>query len=875
MLTGWSRRRRQLEEEIRAHLALEAEENREAGMTPDEARLAAQRRFGNELLALERSREIWGALWVERLVQDLRFALRQLRKSPGFTLTAVLTLALGIGANTAIFSVLDAVLFRPLPYKDSARLVWPTLRFPRMIMHRSFVPHPIYFAWRDQNDVFSGIAATHFGGNYTLTGDGAAERIAGMRVSANYFSVLGANLACGRSFTPEEDRPEGRRAAILSYGLWQSRYGGNPAVLGRPIILDDEDYVIVGVLPADFRCPTSGKQPQVFLPLAASADARSGIWYIQVIARLKPGVTRAQAQANLSVIDDHALPLLPKFFGRYTRDVHLSVPSLHDHLTGDVRGPLWMLMLAVLFILLIACANVANLQLSRGSLRFSEFAMRAALGASRSRLAGQLVTESIVLSAMGGSLGLIGGVWGDMLLRTLLPRGLLNTQDIRIEATALAFTVLVSMLAGVVSGFAPILALYSSSLNASFQSGRTRITGSRESAILRSLLVVGEVAAAIVLLVAAGLLLNSFLRLRRVNYGFDPHKLLTAQLFLPSDKYSAESQQAAFAAQLLERVGALPGVQAASIATSLPIRLQNDMRVGIEGRPIPAANDLGSFVPLDSVSDAYFQVLGIPILSGRGFDKRDGPKTPKVAVVNEEFIRSFFPRNENPIGRRILLGVGSPGQTPVSIVGVSAAIRRAGPRSRQLPQIFLPFAQAPSTDLTILLRAASDPDALVSPLRSQVLALDRELPLANAATLDDLLAGEITGQRFEAFAIGLFAALALVLACVGIYGVISCLVSQRALEIGIRIALGATRAGVMRLVLRQAGWMVFAGIIPGLAGAWAVGRSVRSFLFGVKALDPASLAGALGILVLAGTIAALLPAWRAARVDPMEVLRVE
>ncbi|MCL5670273.1 MAG: ABC transporter permease, partial [Acidobacteria bacterium] len=841
----------------------------------EEARYAARRAFGNSTQTKESNREMWTFPFLETLWQDLRYGLRQLRRNPGFTVVAILTLALGIGANTAIFSVVDAVLLRSLPYKDPAHLLWTTFQNPKSDLHRSAVPHPTYFAWRDQNDVFSGIAATHFTGEFTLKGAGIPERIPGMSVSANFFSVLGVELLRGRSFTPEEDRPGGPRAAILSYGLWQSRYAHDPSILGRPIMLDDKDYSVVGVLPASFKFPTSGRQPQVFVPLAAPTDASSAIWFLGVIARLKPGVTLAQAEADLSLIDSRTLPLLPKFLGRYTQEVHLSVVSLHDHLTGSVRASLWTLMAAVAFILLIACANIANLQLSRGSVRAREFVLRSALGATRSRLARQLLTESMLLSAMGGLVGLLGGLWGVELLRSFVPSGLLNVQDVHVDAAALAFAIAVSALAGAVSCFAPMLNLFRPNLNVTIQAGRAQVTRSWDNAFLRNLLAVAEVATAVVLLIAAGLLLKSFLRLTNVSYGFDPHNLLTARIFLPFDKYSTEPQQAEFSSQLLDRISVLPGVRATSLSTSLPNRLSMEMRLGIEGRPAPALNDPTASVPLDSVSDGYFRTLGIPILSGRGFENRDGPNTVNVAVVNQEFVRRFFPHGESPIGQRILIAVGTSDQTTVSIIGVSAAIRRVAPGDKPMPQVFLSFAQSPSNNITVLLRTAPDPRAVVSALRSQVLAIDKELPLSNVATMDDLLAAGTADQRFETAAVGLFAALALMLAGLGIFGVISYMVSQRTNEIGIRMALGAERKGVLKMVILRGLKLALIGVAIGIAGALVLTRLLSSLLYGVKPTDPLTFATVSLLLIAVALVACYIPARRAAKVDPMVALRYE
>lgn len=871
-----SRTESDMDAELRSHIETYADDLMRGSTPREEALRRARAEFGGIERVKEECRESRGISFIESALQDLRFAFRMLRKSPGFTVVAVFTLALGIGANTAIFSVVDAVLLKPLPYQDPSRLVSATLQFPKAGgIDSSFVPHPTYFAWRDQNDVFSGIAASHFGGSFTLTGAGTPERISGMSVSANFFSVLGIDLARGRRFASEEDRHGGPHAAILSYKLWQSRFTGDPKVLGRSITLDDKDYSVVGVLPANFTFPDADIQPQVFVPLAAPADASSAIWYLDVIARLKPGVTLAQATNDLSLIDTRTFPLLPKFFGRHTKDAHLSVTPLHDYLTGSVRAPLWTLMAAVAFILLIACANIANLQLSRGSVRAREFALRSALGAARARLARQLLTESLLLSAMGGFAGLLGGFWGVVLLRSFVPRTLLNVRDVHIDLAALAFTIAVSALVGLVSGLAPMLALAKPNLNDAIQAGRVQTTGSSNNAFLRHSLAVAEVAAAVVLLVAAGLLLKSFLRMTNVSSGFDAHNLLTAKIFLPSEKYSTDAQQAAFSAKLLDRITVLPGVRAASVATSLPNTLYAEIHLGIDGRPTPAQNDPTASVPLDSVSDDYFRSLAIPILAGRGFDGRDGPKTPSVAVVNQQFVRQFFSDGENPIGHRILFAVGTPYQTAASIVGVTATFRRTAPGGKPLPQVFVPFAQSPNPDITVLLRTSSGQQTVVPALRSQVLAIDKEMPLFNVAPMDDLLAAETTSQRFEAMAVGLFAALALLLAGVGIYGVISYMVSQRTREIGIRIALGAQRSDVLRMVIRDGAFMAGTGIIFGIGGALALTRLLQSLLFQVTPTDPATYSSVVVILAAVVLLACYIPGRRAMKVDPMVALRYE
>ena len=453
------------------------------------------------------------------------------------------------------------------------------------------------------------------------------------------------------------------------------------------------------------------------------------------------------------------------------------------------------------------------------------------------------------------------------------PAVLLNVQDVHVNAVALVFTIAAAALAGAISGFAPMLTFVSPNLTV--QAGHTRVTRSQNYTFLRNLIVVAEVATAVVLLIAAGLLLKSFLRLTNVSYGFDPNNLLTARIFLRSDKYSTESQQTAFSSQLLDRLDALPGVRTASVSTSLPIRLSMKMRVGIEGRPAPAMNDPSASVPLDSVSNSYFRSLGIPILAGRGFQNQDGPNAPRVAVVNQGFVRLFFPHGENPIGQGILMAPGTPYQTAVSIIGVSAAIRRVGPGGKSLPQVFLPFAQSPSDSITVLLHTVSNPHATVSALRSQVLAIDKELPLSNVATMDDLLAGEAADQHFETTAVGLFAALALILAGLGIYGVISYMVSQRTNEIGIRMALGAEKRNILKMVISQGLKLALVGVVAGAAGALVLTRFIASQLYNVRPTDPSTFIAVSLILVAVTLLACYIPARRASKVDPMVALRYE
>jgi putative ABC transport system permease protein len=811
--------------------------------------------------------------WLHEIMQDVRFGVRTLGKSRGIAAALILTLALGIGANTAIFSVVDAALLKPIPYKNPSRLLWVTLQFPKMNMHMSVVPHLTYFAWRDQNEVFSEIAATNLGRRFTFTGVGVPERISGIGVSSNFFSVLGIQLLHGRSFTPGEDRKGGPRAAILSYELWQNSFGASPKILGESILLDHKPYSIVGVLPTGFKFPTLGAQPEVFVPLAAPTDASSGIWYLGVVARLKPGITIDQAAANLSTIDNRTMPLYPKFFSRYTRDVHLTVISLQDYLTGAIRVGLWTIMGAVAFIFLIACANITNLQLSRGSGRTQEFALRSALGASHARMARQLLIEGLLVSTMGGLVGLAGGESGLLFLRSFVPRDLIDIQKVHINLIVLAFTIILSALAGVVSGFAPILSLLRPNLAETIQEGRAQVAGSRSNSFMRTLMGSAQVAAAVVLLVSAGLLLKSFLRLTSVNTGFNSHNLLTAQISLPDEKYSMAAERLALASQLLDRLHGLPGVYSASVSTSLPNIVSSEMHIAIQGGLLPASSDPTASVPLDSVSNSYFHTLETAILSGRGFDSRDESNSQKVAIVNREFVDYFFQSNENPIGKQILLAAGTPFQSAVTIVGVSAAVRRVGPTDKSLPQIFLPFSQSPSTDLTVLLRTASKPLPLVSALRSQVLAIDKELPLAAVTPMDDLLAAETDRQRFDAAAVCLFAAIALMLAGIGIYGVISYTVSQRNHEIGIHMALGAQRYHIVRMMIRSGFFMAGTGMALGIICALGLTQLLRSLLFQITSTDPDTYSAVAAILICVALLACYVPVRRAIRVDPMAALR--
>jgi putative ABC transport system permease protein len=857
--------------EIEAHLELETEQLKAQGLSEEEARRGARRAFGNVTQAQERFYESGRWLWWDHLAQDLRFGLRMLRKNPGFTAVAVVTLALGIGANTAIFSVVYAVLLRPLPYRDPSQLVWVTEFFPKV--NETLVPHPDFFAWREQCHAFESVAAFRGGGDFNLTGHGEPERLAGVRVTHNFFSLLGIRPALGRDFLPEEDEPGGPHVVVLSHALWLRRFGADPAILGKAVTLDGSSHSVVGILPPNFKYP-GAEDPAIYVPFGLSSKPNwdRGIMFVDVIARLPHGVKLERVNSELSTVAQRAHQDYPKWFVSMSPDVQVRVLRLQAELVGDFRRVVLVLFGAVGFILLIACANVANLQLAREAARQREIALRAALGAGRSRIARQLLTESVLLAALGAGGGLLLASGGVSLLRRLGAKVVHHLANARVDPWVLAFTAGIAVLTGILFGLAPALVATRQKLNETLKEGGTRTGMTRGRHRLRGSLAVSELALALVLLAGAGLLVRSFFRLLNVDPGFIPENLLTLRIALVGDKYSDAAQQAAFFQRALDRITSLPGVRSAAAASALPLfGFSVEMRVAIEGQPPPPPDQPAS-VPVEDVTPEYFGTMGIPLIEGRNFTDRDALTTPKVAIVSEAFVYRYF-QNIQPIGHRVQLG-GGQGDW-VTVVGVVGDVRQLGLDQGVRPQVFRPFLQDPQESMTVVVRTNSDPEGLTLLVQNAVWALDKDQPISEVGTMDHWLSDSLASRRLNMLLLGIFAALGLALAAVGIYGVISYSVTQRTHEIGIRMALGARRGDVLQLVVGQGFALTFLGVVIGIAGALGLTRFLSSMLYGIRPADPLTFVGVSMILAGVALLASYIPARRAMKVDPMVALRYE
>jgi putative ABC transport system permease protein len=799
-------------------------------------------------------------------VQDLRFGLRQLRRNPGFTTVAVMTLALGIGANTAIFSVVSTVLIRRLPYGDADRLVWITEFWPRL--NNTLVPSPEYLNWRDQNRVFQTMAAYGGFGELNLSGNGEPERIDGIGVTWNFFPMFGVRPALGRGFLQEEDRPGGSPVVILSHSLWQRRFRSDPNLVGKTITLDEKGYTVIGVMPESFRFPGNWS-PELFapsnLPLKVDWNAPSfGI--VGVIARLKPDVTLERAKSDLVTInirsDQAALPA----FAHVRSGLQVQIETLHEHLVGDVRPLLLILLGAVGFVLLLACANVANLQLARAATREKEFAVRAAIGAGRWRIARHLLIESFALAVLGGVAGLILGAGGVALFRHLGPPNIPGLKTVGFDPWVFAFIAAITAFAGIAFGLAPVFVASRLDLEETLKESRPSTTTGGAAQRLRALLLVSEVALALILLTGAGLLARSFVRLASEDPGFDPRHLLTERVMLPLGKYATPAQCAAFFRSVLERVEGLPGVESVAAASHPPLTDAMGMgrgEVEIEGRPT------SSSALLSIVSPSYFHTLRIPLVSGRDFTAYDDGSVPRVAIVNEIFARRYFGQGD-PAGHRFRIA-----DSWYSIVGIVPSTRQLPLTTEPPPEVFTCYLQQPFWFMTLIVHATSDPASLATAIRSKVQEVDRNQPVFDVATMEERFSQAVAAQRFNALVMAIFAGMAVILAGVGVYGVMAYSVTRRTHEIGIRRALGARQQDVMGLVLRRGAALSLVGITLGLAGALALTRFLSNLLYGVTVRDPLTFVGVSLILTAVALLASYIPALRATKVDPMVALRHE
>ncbi len=849
---------RGLDDELAFHLEMRTRRNIEAGMPPEEARAAALKQFGGVLRTEEACREARGFVFLETLARDLRFGLRALRKSPGFTLASVALLALGIGANTAIFSVVNGVLLKPLPYKDPDRLV-------RMYgTYKGAGAFPLsdanFFDYRAQSQSFDAIAAwTDRQAN--LTGGDEPERILAASVTANFFDVLGAAPLRGRTFVGGEDQAGRDGVAVLSHELWQRRFGSDPAVLGRTIALDGRSVVVVGVLPPSFRFP---EYAELWLPTTYDPSMREAT-RLQPFARLKRGVTFARANAEAARI----AAALARAYPAANAEIGISITTLHDSLVGQVRRVLVLLLGAVGFVLLIATANLANLGLVRAAHRGRELSIRAALGAGRMRLVSQLLTESVTLALAGGAAGLVLAFGLLQALPAISPVVLPRMRDIRIDGQVLTFTLVASVLVGVVFGMIPAFRGAAKGVgNALKEGGRSQTAGAGASATRNALAVV-EIALAMVLLVGAGLMLRSLHLLTAVRPGFDPDRVITMQVSLRGGKYRTPDQVLDFHREAIRRIRSAPGVIAAGAASCVPLTgCGSSTYLLVEGRPQPpnAAPPLTSH---RAVTPDYFRALGIPIIQGRTFAERE---PTDVVIVSAGLARKLWP-DEDPIGKRIGLGRGEWRE----VIGVAGDVRNYGLEAPAGENTYLPSRQWPSltSNMTYVVRTRGDAAKLAGLIRDQIRSIDRDVPVAKIRTMSQYVSGAASMKRFEAVLLAAFASLALLVTAVGIYSVLAYQVTQRTHEIGIRLALGADRGRVTRTVLRETALIVAAGTAIGVLGALALTRTIRALLFEVKPTDPATYGAVVIVFFAVSALASYVPARRVTKVDPVIALRYE
>ncbi len=801
-------------------------------------------------------------------MQDIRYAVRQLRKSPGFTAVAVLTLALGIGATTAIFSAVSAVLLHPLPYKDPNQLVYVWSAEKARGINQSTVSRPDFRDWQAQGHAFSGMTAL-YSSTFNLSGAHEPVQVNGWTVGASFFDVLGVAPQLGRTFAPDEEQWGKHRVVVLSHSLWMKSFGGSSAVLGKTVTVNAEPFTVIGVMPAWFSSPNPGVE--LWVPMSTPPGIPFGRdqRFMRVIARLQPNMTLQQANVEMGTIAQRLQETYPEDHG-----VTAYLVPVEQQIVGGVRPTLMLLLGAVGFVLLIACTNLANLLLVRSAARAKELAIRVALGASRARLILQLMTESLLLGLLGGTLGLFVASWGIAGLRALAAKDVPRAQDISIDTGVLTFTVALSIFTGLAFGLIPALQSSRSQVNDPLKEGWQSVARGMRTRWVRDVLVVSETALALVLLIGAGLLISTVHHLRSVNTGFNQEKVLTAEVALPFTKYRDERQRIEFFQQLLERVRPLPGVKFAGATLTMPLgaggRYWTDMQ--IEGRPAARSREDIPVVAFFQITPDYFQAMSIPLKRGRLFDDHDNQTSPKIAIISETLERRYFSGTDS-IGKRIrVAGV------PLTVVGVSADSIIDNLTDQALPEVYTVHSQGvtgASGRMVLALRTNTDPLSLAASLREQVHSLDKEQSVANVEPLQRVVDNSITQPRLNTMLFVGFAALALLLAAIGIYGVLSYSVAQRTREIGIRMALGADRHDVLRLMVRRGLFLTLVGVISGLTAAFSLTRLMAGLLFGVRPTDPATFAAVSVLLAGVALLASYLPARRAVKLDPMVALHYE